>query len=98
VRLAVFAVRVPMLAEVEKRFVDEAVVLKKLVVVALVEVELVAVNLWRVVEPTTKRSPEELMVEVAEPPIEREFPEKIEEKKLVEVAAVVVERVMLLKI
>lgn len=59
---------------------------KKFEVVALVEVELVAVNLWRVVEPTTKRSPEELMVEVADPPIERELPVREDEKKLEEVA------------
>ena len=64
---------------------------KKLVVVALVEVELRAVKFCKVVEPTTKRSPEELMVEVAEPPMESELPVKRFEKKLVEVALVEVE-------
>ncbi len=49
--------------------VVEAVVAKRLVVVAAVEVERVEVNLCRVVEPTTRRSPEELMVEVAVPPM-----------------------------
>ncbi len=78
--------------EEEKRFVELAVVEKKLVVVALVEVELVAVNLWRVEEPTTRRSPDVLMVVVPEPPIERELPVKRFEKRLVEVAEVVVER------
>ena len=59
----------PVLSEVLKRLVLEAVVEKKLVVVAEVEVELTAVKFCSVVEPTTNRSPEELMVEVAEPPI-----------------------------
>ena len=40
----------------------------KALVVALVEVELIAVKFWRVVEPTTRRSPEVLMVVVADPP------------------------------
>ena len=80
-----------------KRLVLEAVVLKRLVVVALVVVEWVAVNLWRVEEPMTRRSPDELMVVVAVPPMEREFAVRRLAKKLVEVALVVVERVMLLK-
>ena len=66
---------------------------KKLVVVALVVVLWVAVNLWRVVEPTTNKSPDELIVEVAEPPMLKLLPVKRFEKKLVEVAEVVVERV-----
>ena len=49
------------------------------------------------VEPETRRSPDELMVVVALPPMEREFAVKIEEKRLVEVAEVVVDLVMLLK-
>jgi len=60
-------------------------------------VALVKVTRWRVVEPITKRSPEELMVEVAVPPILNSLPVKSEEKSAVEVAAVVVERVMELK-
>ena len=82
----------------EKRLVEEAVVLKKLVVVAEVPVALTKVKFWRVEEPTTRRSPEELMVEVAEPPMESELPVNRLAKELVEVAEVVVERVMLLKI
>jgi hypothetical protein len=50
-------VRVPMLAAVAARLVEEAVVEKKLVVVAEVPVALVKVKFWRVVEPETKRSP-----------------------------------------
>ena len=53
----------------EKRLVEEAVVEKKLVVVAEVPVALVKVKFCKVVEPTTRRSPEVLMVVVAEPPI-----------------------------
>ena len=66
---------------------------KRLVEVAEVVVLWVAVNLWRVVEPITNKSPELLMVEVAEPPILKLLPVKRFEKKLVEVAEVVVERV-----
>lgn len=39
------------------------------VVVALVPVALLKEKFWRVVEPITNRSPAELMVEVAVPPI-----------------------------
>ena len=39
------------------------------VVVACVVVALIPVKFWRVVEPTTNRSPEVLIVVVAEPPI-----------------------------
>lgn len=49
------------------------------------------------VEPTTKRSPEELMVVEAEPPILKELALSTEAKRLVDVAAVVVERVISLK-
>ena len=73
----------------ESRFVELAVAEKKLVVVALVPVAFEKVKFWRVVEPTTSRSPEELMVEVAEPPIESELPEKMEEKRLLVVVALV---------
>ena len=69
-----------------KRLVDEAVVLKELVVVALVPVAFTKVKFWRVVEPTTRRLPDEFMVVEAAPPIAREFPVKTEAKRLVEVA------------
>ena len=46
-----FTVRAPMFPVVAKRLVDEAVVAKKLVVVALVPVALVNVKAWSVVEP-----------------------------------------------
>ena len=49
------AVRVPILPEVEKRLVDEAVPEKKVVEVALVVVAFIAVKFWRVVEELTKR-------------------------------------------
>ena len=82
----------PPLAEVKKRLVVDAVVEKRLVVVALDEVELTAVKFWRVVEPTTRRSPDELMVVVAVPPILNWLPVKVEEKSEVVVASVVVDR------
>ena len=69
----------------------------KLVVVALVPVALLKVKFCKVVEPTTRRSPDELMVEVAVPPILNWLAVSWPEKSEVEVAAVVVERVMLLK-
>ena len=78
-------------------FVLEAVVLKKEVVVALVPVALRKVKFCKVVEPTTKRSPELLMVVVAEPPILKELAVSWPAKKEVEVASVEVERVMELK-
>ena len=81
-----------------KRLVEEAVVLKKLVEVALELVELTAVKFWRVVEPTTKRSPEALMVEVAVAPTLRRPAVRVLANKLVEVALVEVDLVMLLKI
>ena len=85
------------LKEAVNKLEEEAVVEKKLVEVALVEVELTAVKFCSVVEPTTKRSPEVLMVVVAVPPILKLLPVSCPPKRLVEVAAVVVERVMLLK-
>ena len=85
------------LKEAVNKLEEEAVVEKKLVEVALVEVDCRAVKFCKVVEPTTKRSPEVLMVEVAEPPILKELPVSCPPKRLVEVAAVVVERVMLSK-
>ena len=60
------------------------------VVVAEVPVALVKVKFCKVVEPTTRRSPEVLMVVVAEPPILKEFAVKRLAKELVEVAEVVV--------
>ena len=53
----------------EKRLVDEAVVEKRLVVVAEVPVAFWKVKFCKVVEPITNKSPDEFMVEVAEPPI-----------------------------
>ena len=50
-------VSVPMLPVVAKRFVDEAVVVKKLVEVAEVDVELIAVKFCMVVEPIWRVSP-----------------------------------------
>jgi hypothetical protein len=47
----------PVLSDVEKRLVDEAVVAKKLVVVALVPVALTKVKFWRVEEPLESRLP-----------------------------------------
>ena len=64
---------------------------KKLVEVALVEVEFEAVKFCKVEEPLTGRSPDELMVVVAEPPILKELPVKRLAKELVEVAEVVVD-------
>ena len=87
----------PTVRSEENRLVLDAVVLKKLVEVALVEVEFEAVKFCKVEEPMTRRSPDELMVVVAVPPMEREFAVRRLAKKLVEVALVVVERVMLLK-
>jgi hypothetical protein len=83
--------------EAVNRLDDEAVVEKRLVVVAEVEVEFTAVKFWRVVEPTTRRSPDELMVVVAVCPILKELAVKALAKSEVVVAEVVVERVMLLK-
>lgn len=54
---------VPVVSAVENRLVDDAVVLKKLVVVALVPVAVLKVKAWRVVEPVTRKL--ELMVDEA---------------------------------
>jgi len=48
------AVRVPMLPDVANRFVEDAVVAKKLVVVALVPVAVLKVKFCRVVEPRAR--------------------------------------------
>src|SRR3989338_645099 len=61
------------------------------VVVAEVPVAFTKVKFCKVVEPTTRRSPDELMVVVAEPPILKELPVKRLAKELVEVAEVVVD-------
>jgi hypothetical protein len=76
----------PMLPLVEKRLVDDAVVEKWLVVVALVEVELRKVMFWRVEEPVTRR----LAIEAIEviDPIEPEPRLKLVEKRLVDEAVV----------
>ena len=63
----------------------------KLVVVAEVPVALLKVKFCKVEEPMTNRSPDELMVEVAEPPILKELAVKRLAKELVEVAEVVVD-------
>lgn len=47
----------PKVAKVPKRFVEDAVVAKKLVVVALVLVEFNAVKFWRVEEPSERSVP-----------------------------------------
>ena len=67
-------VKLPPLLVVKKRLVLEAVVAKRLVVVALEPVALTKVKFCRVVEPTTNRSPAELMVLVAVPPIAKLLP------------------------
>lgn len=90
-------VKLPPVPVVKKRLVEEAVVEKRFVVVAELEVELIAVKLWRVVEPTTRRSPVELMVVVAVCPTLKVLAERIPPKRLVEVAWVVVLLVMLSK-
>ena len=72
--------------------VELAVVEKKLVEVALVEVEFEAVKFCKVEEPMTRRSPDELMVVVAVPPILKELPVNKLANELVEVAEVVVDR------
>jgi hypothetical protein len=90
-------VKSPPLPVVKKRLVVDAVVAKRFVVVALDDVELTRVTFCKVVEPTTNRSPEELMVEVAVPPILRVLPVICPPKNEVDVAWVVVLLVMLLK-
>ena len=75
---------------VKKRLVVEAVVAKRFVVVAREPVALTKVKFWRVVEPTTRRSPDEFMVVVAVPPILSWLPLRALAKKLVDVALVVV--------
>ena len=54
-------------------------------VVAEVPVAFTKVKFCKVVEPTTRRSPDELMVVVAEPPIHKELPVKRLAEELVEV-------------
>lgn len=77
--------------------VVDAVVAKRLVVVALLDVELTAVKFCKVVEPTTVSAPSVPMVVVAVVPILRVLAVRVAVKRLVEVALVEVERVMLLK-
>ena len=59
-----------------ERLLEEAVVEKKLVVVAEVPVAFLKVKFWRVEEPETNKSPEELIVVEAVPPTERVEPVK----------------------
>ena len=63
----------------------------KLVVVALVVVELIAVKFWRVDEPVTKRLPRVARPELLKMVLNALVKVPIEEKKLVEVELVVVE-------
>jgi hypothetical protein len=65
-------VRVPMLAAVAARFVEEAVVAKKLVVVAEVPVALRKVKFWRVLEPVRRR-----FESVVNPPVAVRVPVKL---------------------
>ena len=79
-----------------KRLVEEAVVEKREVVVAEVEVEFEAVKFWRVEEPFERRVPKvPSPVEVKLPPLavvkKRLVDEAVVEKKEVEVALVEVE-------
>ncbi len=80
-----FPVRLPV-AVVKKRFVVEAVVAKKLVVVADVPVAVVKVRAWRVEEPVDKRLPR-----VARPELLKIDEKSVELKKFVDVALVLVE-------
>jgi len=72
------AVRVPMLPEVEKRLVDEAVVEKRLVVVAEVPVALMKVKFWRVEEPVRRR-----LERVVRPPVTLSVPVKLAAEEIV---------------
>jgi len=89
------AVSVPMFAAVAKRFVEEAVVAKKLVVVAEVPVALRKVKFWRVEEPVTRRFESVPVVNATEPKVafvaKRFVEEAVVAKKLVVVAFVDVE-------
>lgn len=85
------------LREAVKRLVEDAVVAKELVVVALVPVAVVKLNRCRVVEPETRRSPEVLIEVEAVLPIARVLALRALPKRLVVVAEVEVLLVMLLK-
>jgi hypothetical protein len=91
----------PRLALVLKRLVVEAVVAKKLVVVALVPVAFTKVKFWRVEEALSKRLAPVIELAVRVPTLPEVLNKLVEdavvEKKLVVVAEVVVERVMLSK-
>jgi hypothetical protein len=83
----------PVLSEVEKRFVDEAVVLNIVVVVALVEVEFRNVTFWRVEEPRARileaiRIPVEVMFPVLSE-VENKFVDEAVVEKIVVVVALV---------
>lgn len=86
----------PMFAVVAKRLVLEAVVEKKLVVVAEVPVAVVNVRLWKVEEALAQRlvvlkSPVEVALPVVRLVEKRFVEEAVEAKELVVVAEVVVE-------
>jgi hypothetical protein len=87
----------PTLKSEEKRLVELAVVLKKLVVVAEVPVAFTKVKFWRVVEPVRRRLPKVPEPRVREPMLALVLKRLVElevvEKKLVVVAFVVVELV-----
>ena len=89
-------VREPEVTVWAKRLVEEAVVAKLFVVVALVEVELSAVKFWRVEEAFTRRlvkvpKPEEVMFPALRIEAKRFVEEAVVEKSVVVVALVVVE-------
>ena len=73
--------------------VEDAVVAKKEVVVACVPVAFINVKFWSVEEPTIRRSPAELKVEVAVPP---KYAVPVLEKRVVEAPITVRTSVVLL--
>jgi hypothetical protein len=80
--------RNPKLAFVAKRFVDEAVVLNMVVVVALVDVEFRNVTFWRVEDPVTRRFGAVSNPVVVRAEVKRLVKVPVVEKKEVVVAAV----------
>ena len=71
--------------------VNAAIEAKRFVEVAAVVVEFVAVNAWRVVDPFTRRFPDESEPEIVADPPKSEVNDPMVEKKLVLVALVDVE-------
>ena len=68
----------PTVRSEEKRLVDEAVVEKRLVVVAEVPVALMKVKFWRVEEPVVRR-----LERVVRPPVTLSVPVKLAEEEIV---------------